>query len=195
MRRAKRRRKGKAIRYLLYLALVTSVVTSVTLARYSSGAAGEATAMVAAFVAGDTLDLDVPLREQLKPGDTQTVDFTVTNFDGSLDNNLVLEYEIRVETTGNLPLEFTLAGEKANEDGSADTEEKYSRLAVPAEGKPLVWNGGRLPGVMSSGRKIHSYRLSIHWRDAESDEQYSDEIDKVGVKIITKQINMMEANP
>lgn len=179
----KKHDRPKIIRWLLYLVLVTSVITSVSLAKYASGGEGTAQAVIAAFTSGTSLDLEVPLQDMLSPGDTKTVDFTVTNFNGEKGSEILLGYEIQIETSGNLPLEFALTGEKE----SGDTDVENSVLALPFDKNTLKAVGGKLPPVGMSGRKSHSYRLTIQWPQEKADEGYSDEIDHVTVKITSTQ--------
>ncbi len=188
----KKGKRPKIIRWLLYVALVTSVITSVTLAKYSAGIDGVATGMMAAFVSDTSLDLEVPLSNLLSPGSTQSTTFTVTNYNSGSDRDseILLGYDIEVKTTGNLPLRFSLTGQKKNADGSADEDVANSVLADYTDfSSTLKAAGGRLPVVQASGRKDHEYTLSIVWPADKADDEYSDEIDRVVVTITTKQLN------
>lgn len=188
-------RKGKRsgiIRCLLYVALVTSVVTSVTLAKYSAGIDGVATGVVAAFVSNTSQDLEVPLSDLLSPGSTQSADFTITNYNSEtdMDSDILLGYEIEIKTTGNLPLRFSLTGQKENADGTADEDDANSVLVDCTDfSSTLKAAGGRLPVVQLSGRKKHVYTLEITWPADLADDGYSDEIDRVAVTITTMQLN------
>lgn len=188
----KKGKHPKIIRWLLYVALVTSVITSVTLAKYSANVDGVATGVVAAFVSDTSLDLEVPLSSLLSPGSTQSAAFTITNYNSTSgkDNDILLGYDIEVKTTGNLPLRFSLAGQKQNADGSADEDVTNSVLADHTNfSSTLKATGGRLPPVQFSGRKDHKYVLTIAWPADQADGRYSDEIDQVVVKITTTQLN------
>lgn len=178
--------RGGWIRYVVYLALVTSVLTSVTLAKYASTGGTTGKALVASFITGTTLDLDVSLEGMMGPGDTKTVNFDVTNYEGDKNNNVVLQYEIQVNTTGNLPLEFALTGEQRNADGSADADLDVSKLAGSLDDN-LKAVGGMLPPAGEFGKKTHSYKLQITWPRDKADEGYSDEIDRVALRISSTQ--------
>lgn len=175
-------KKKSYIRYLLYLALVTSVVASVTLAKFAQVENPTARAELAAFVVGARLDLEVPLTDMLAPGDTKTVEFAVTNFDGDNGTDVVMEYKIEVYTTGNLPLEFSLLGEK-----EADDSDVVNSVLASSLGPDLTASGGRLPITSQGGKKTHTYRLTIHWPEAEDSQAYSGEIDRLVVRVITEQ--------
>jgi len=187
--------KGKKSRLLLYLILavaVTSLVTTNTLARYSSTFGVNASAGVAAFAGGGTMDFDVPL-DNMTPGSTRTMQFTVQNYDEKQDCEVRLDYEIQVETTGNLPLSFQLLGKKGADDNSAD-----SVLAGPLD-STLKAAGGKLPIAAAgdaeagtNGRKQHIYELSVTWPAGKTDEDYSREIDMVTVTVTTVQANPAE---
>lgn len=184
MGKKKRNRIG-FLRYIVYLALVSSVIASVTMAKYSAEVATKAEAVIAAFVTGTTLDVDVPLGGMVAPGDAKTVTFQVTNFDGEQNANVSMGYEIQVDTTGNLPLEFSLLGEKQSED----TDTQNSVLVGPLDPITLKAEGGKLPFAHTNDdRKIHTYQLKVTWPAAYNDEGYSDEIDRVTLKITSKQL-------
>lgn len=184
-----RKAKGKKSRLLLYLILVmaaTSLAATGTLAKYSSTFGVNASIEVAAFAGGGAMDFDVPL-DNMTPGSTRTMQFTVQNYDEKRDCEVQLDYEIQVETTGNLPLSFQLLGKKTADDSSAD-----SVLAGPLNSS-LKASGGKLPiaaggdGETGAGRKQHTYELSVTWPAGETDEDYSREIDMVTVTVTTTQ--------
>lgn len=175
-------KKSIFIRCLLYLVLVTSVITSVTLSRYVNNSAALASGLVASFTTSTTMDLEIPLSDMLVPGTEKRMQFAVRNFDGEVDCEVPLDYSIQVETTGNLPLEFKLKGEKE----SADTDVENSVL-VGTLGENLLASGGKLPSAGIGGKKTHTYELTILWPEEKSDENYSDEIDCVTLKITTAQ--------
>ena len=105
------RHRPRLLRYLLLAAVVTMLGTTGTLAKYSSQFGTSLSARTAAFAGGGTLDFDLSL-ENMAPGDTRTVQFTVQNYDGERNCEVALEYEIAIDTMGNLPLTFTLRGKK-----------------------------------------------------------------------------------
>ena len=87
------RHRPRLLRYLLLAAVVTMLGTTGTLAKYSSQFGTSLSARTAAFAGGGTLDFDLSL-ENMAPGDTRTVQFTVQNYDG----------ERNCEVTCRLPL-------------------------------------------------------------------------------------------
>lgn len=182
--------KGKKPRLLCYLALavlVTSLAATGTLAKYSSLFSADASMEVAAFAGGGTINFDVDL-ENISPGSTKTVQFTVQNYDAEQACEVALNYEIQVETTGNLPLSFQLLGKREAGDTSAD-----SVLAGSLD-DTLKAAGGKLPIASEGGRKQHTYELSMTWSQGETDEDYSKEIDMVTVTVTTVQADPAAAD-
>lgn len=168
--------------YLLLAVVVTMLATTGTLAKYSSRFSTSLSAQVAAFAGGGTLDFDLAL-EDMAPGDTRTVQFTVQNYDGERNCEVGLDYEISIDTMGNLPLSFALLGKKEAGDSGEGSE-----LAGPLD-QNLTAGGGKLPvaGGEEGVRRQHTYELSISWPKEETNEDYSQEIDLVTVTVTTKQ--------
>lgn len=168
------------LRYLAYFVLVTMVITSTTLARFASVENIEPYALIAAFVSDTTLDLELGTQEAMSPGDSREITFCVTNSSGSSTSEVPLEYTLQIETTGNLPLTFALSGEKTEE---TDTESAL----VGALDENLLAEGGTLPSARSYGPCSHEYTLTVTWPQTANTEDYSHEIDRLAVKIDTKQ--------
>lgn len=182
------RKKSRFLRYLLLAVLATSLGTSATLAKYASQTSTEATMQVAAFAGGGTVDFDVVL-EKMSPGQTKSVPFTVQNYDGDGESDVMLNYSVQVETTGNLPLEFTLQGDtQSGDSGSADgTSVTAGPLEDGEAPHTKIAKNGVLPPVAVGGRKQHSYRLDVTWNAGDKNEDYSHEIDLVTVTVTTVQ--------
>lgn len=182
------KKPSRLLLYLLLAVVVTMLAATDTLAKYSSQFSTSLSAKVAAFAGGGTLDFDLAL-EDMAPGDTRTVQFTVQNYDGERDCEVAMDYEIVIDTMGNLPLSFTLLGKKEAGDG-----EENSRLAGPLD-QNLTAGGGKLPvaGGEEGGRRQHTYELSISWPKEETNEDYSYEIDLVTVTVTTKQAEIESA--
>lgn len=175
--KGKQRRKVRLLRYLALLALVTSLGVSGTLAKYSSSFSGVVGMRVAAFAGGGVMTFDDAM-DNMRPGDSRTLSFEVTNVTAGQICEVGLDYEIQVETTGNLPLTFSLSGEQ-REPGTDSNLAVFSaeRLTAP---------GGFLPAGAS---RTHGYTLTVTWDAAQSGEAYSYEIDMVTVKVTATQAN------
>ena len=179
------RNKKKIIRYLLYLAVVTTIVTSATLAKYSTMAEFGVTGTVAAFVSGTTVDLNMAL-DDMAPGSAKNIQFTVVNYEGDQTSDVSLDYEILVSSTGNLPLAFSLLGEKE----SADSDAGSRLVGVLTQTEDGQWkaDGGKLPiASQTGGRKKHTYRLTASWPASAEAADYSQEIDMLTVTVVTRQ--------
>lgn len=180
---SKRSRSPIKLRYLLYLVLVTTVISSTTLARFATRESVTSGATIAAFVSGTNLDLDLGAQGALAPGETKTIYFSVTNSENGTICEVPVNYEMQIETTGNLPLVFSMTGQKVK-----PTEDDGSLSAlVGALDDKLCAKGGKLPSARSGGETIHRYTLSLSWPQDKKSEEYSGEIDHLSVKIKTTQ--------
>lgn len=171
--------KKLKLRYLAYLVVVTTMITSTTLARFASQDNIGVSGVVAAFVSDTTLDLELGTQGALSPGESRSISFIVTNESGGTISEVPLGYSLQLETTGNLPLVFSLQGEKTAEDDE-------SSLVGNLDGN-LCAEGGTLPSARSYGACSHSYTLTLSWPQDKNAEEYSHEIDRLSVKIKTEQ--------
>lgn len=182
-------------RYLLMLLLLAAAVTSLfansTMAKYSTSFTGSGAVNVAAFAGGaDTADFDVTV-SGLSPGRTSTVPFAVQNYEGDRSCEVALTYEIQVETTGNLPLGFSLLA-PSMEDADPYNQPVGQLTATDTENLKYTATGGRLPVAVGDsndglGQKRHVYELAITWPEAEHDWDYSKEIDMITVTVTATQ--------
>lgn len=169
------------LRYLAYLVLVTAVITSTTLARFAANVDVGATSGIAAFVSGTEVTLELGTQGPLSPGETQKIEFRVSNTENGKTCEVPLDYEIQVETTGNLPLSFELVS------GSVIDEEMEDNAAVGSLDQTLNATGGKLPSARTGGAVTHAYTLEITWPRDENAEEYSHEIDRLAVVVTTEQ--------
>lgn len=179
---AKKNRPGKKrqvwLRVLLVLALLSLTASAFTMAKYTTENTGFAKAAVASLVQGGSFQFDTAL-DTLTPGSTSYVNFQVTNYEGEKLCEVAMDYEIQVESMGNLPLQFQLSGrvEPADTDGS-------SSLVNPLEGG--IAAGGVMPHS-AKGKVTHVYQLAVTWPESYDDEAYSDEIDMVSITVKAEQ--------
>lgn len=168
------KKRGMKLRLLLLLALAvlaTSLAATGTLAKYVSEFTATGSMEVASFAGGGTVNFDVALADMV-PGELQTVNFVVCNYESEKQSDVGILYEIQVESTGNLPLEFSLLGKSNGGKGALVG-------TLDSGGKAT---GGKLPYYEDGGAK-HSYELSVFWPDTKNSEAYSHEIDMVTVTI------------
>ncbi len=173
----------RLIKYLIYIVVVVSmVVTSGTLARYTSEEAAVGTASIALFAAGTSYEANLYLGENIYPGATQNLVFTVENYgENNVVSEVALTYDIIIVTTNNLPLSFNLSGTGAS-GGAGD------RLVGAFNQTTLQAAGGILPA--GTTKTQHRYTLTVDWPERIRDDGYSDEIDMVTIKV-----NTMQADP
>lgn len=171
---------GRVARYLLFLVIACAVVLGVSFARYVTVVQGQGLGQVAGValdVSGDgAVDVTSQLRG-MKPGDTRTVGFTVTNEKDGTVSEVAQEYSVSVETTGNLPLTYALTA--SGEAGSGSF----------VGGSGLSWAGGVLP----YGSASHSYTLMVSWPEDAAGSVFADEIDRVVLRVDAHQAAPTEA--
>ncbi len=163
--------------FLLYLALVTSLILSVTLARYSSGASGTGTAAVAAMAGDASSTIQMSLDRMTPGGEDKELKFQVVNFTANAVSEVALDYQITVETTGNLPLTFTLAADEGTNRVGGGT--------ILDGDKSQTLTGGAFP--LTGEKQAHTYTLTASWPLEKNDGGYSQEIDLVTVRVEAKQ--------
>ncbi len=95
--------------------------------------------------------------QNIKPGDTVTYDFSVSNFDGDKINEIELKYVLK-PSIGNLPLKFTIT----------DITNGVSNNIA------MVNNNESEPITMEFGTKItRNYRLTAQWNASDNNIEYA----------------------
>jgi len=149
--------------------------------RYRLNRDGKGVAVVASLVTEAEFSMvvqDMPT----KPGERTTMNFMVTNFEGNRVSETRLQYTVKPETAGNLPLKFTLSPNET--EGTVDGDWIASG--------DVERNQNSAPGFLRQGEKItHHYTLTIDWplETGDGDDQYADEIDYVKVRIHANQVS------
>lgn len=198
--------KSRLMGYLLLLTAASFGVISMSYARYTSQVTGEGTATVALWGSDATITQTFPVNvEALTPGGNQSFDFMITNTKEGKISQVAQEYSIKVETTGNLPLEFTLASKdptgNASNDGSFVTTGAGGKLELNSNTAEAT--GGFLP---HTNLVTHKYTLTVTWPtatattaadgsgtggiDGSDDAKYADEID-----LVTLTVSAVQALP
>ena len=171
--------------YLVYLIIVTLVVTGVSFSKYGTIVDGTDTARVAKPVL-EYVPTSATFRGQalsslseglsftdVKPGDELIYVFEIHNFKGEglnkVINEVLLKYEIKVSvesTSVVLPLNRKL-----------ESEEEY----------PSAETGWTILGM---GEEItHKYTLTITWESVDSDSQYSQQQQSIKITINAEQVD------
>ena len=169
--------------YLIYLLLLTSIITSVTFSKYTLSIGGSDTARIARPVfsyepVSATLNGDgiagiasgITLSDMM-PGDKLVYNFRVHNFEGDHINQVTLKYEIMVSfdppyPEENLPFTYSL---------------------VPAGTYPSA--GGDWVYLGFGEKQSHSYTLTVDWDEDKDDSLYQDKQQSIKVWINTWQVD------
>lgn len=177
--------KSRIMGYMLLLTVASLCVAALSYARYSTKVSGAATAVVAAWGSDYTTDtaniIDV---SGLTPGSSLVYKFRVTNEKDGKVSEVAQSYFVTVETTGNLPLTFTLSLENSPSAGSAVAVTDASRTLSFINNKS-VSDGGSLPPAVSVS---HNYILTVSWPQDQNGEKYAGEIDQVSLTVNAQQI-------
>jgi len=175
-------KKGYIV-FLLYLLVVTVVVTAVSLSKFSTTGQGTDTVSVAKPVLvylpqSATLNgtgipnissgLNV---SNLLPGDILVYHFDIVNFENSNLNQVLLKYKVTVDFSPalpNLPLSYTLV----------------PAITYDSDGAGYIY--------MGFGEQItHSYTLTITWDEAYGKAAYVDKQQLLQVKIDAMQVDSL----
>jgi hypothetical protein len=166
--------------YLVYLIIVTMIVTGVSFSKYGTIVDGADSARVAKpvlrYVPLSATYNGVALGgvsgglefDEVEPGDELIYYFEIRNFENEELNEVLLKYniEISVEPEGVLPLEVTV---------------------TPSAVYPSAGSGWTL---LNMGEEItHSYTLTIHWDEAETGSEYGNQEQVIRITINAEQVD------
>ena len=162
---------------LLLAVLLTSHVVSGVFAKYSTAASASDTARVTLFGRSESIDLSNWVAN-LKPGDSREIALQVSNADsGGGISEVAQEYDIEVETAGNLPLTYTLM---RNGVSIGSFGEKSSAVHAFASSNMVFAPGNP---------ETHAYTLVANWPAEENGAKYADVPDYAQVRINVRQID------
>lgn len=145
---------------LFLLATVTTSMTSGLYARYTTAASGEASARVAAFSIQGEGELSQSFSLSLLPGDSASKKIEIT-----YSGEVAVRYVLIVESTGNLPLTFSIDGQTA--------AEQSHQITVG----------------LSPGTHTKTHTLAIAWPNDKNGYGYSTEMDLITVRVECEQID------
>lgn len=156
--------------------LIVVLFSTVTLSKYMTQVTGSSSAAVAGVsleINNSTTPIDI---SNLSPGTSTSYTFSVVNFKDNQVSDVTLDYTVRVSTTGNLPITYTLAPA----DDEASTENLVTTTNTNEGTGSQTWTGG----VLAGGEKVtHSYKLTATWAVGEYDISYMNEIDAVEIVV------------
>lgn len=167
--------------YLIYLLLVTSIVSSVSLSKYATTIEDSDLTRVArpvfsyepvsATLNGDSvpnISGGIELTDVM-PGDELIYVFRINNFEGESINQVTLKYNIEIffePALVNLPFTHTL---------------------VPAA--TYTSAGGNWIYLGIGEEESHSYTLTVNWDETHEDPEYQGKQQEIKVEINTQQVD------
>lgn len=175
--------KVHLIGYALLLIIISFSVLSITYSRYLSKINGNVVASVAVWNSDVSGDLIVDT-SGLSPGKSKNYTFKITNTKEGKISEISQEYKIRLETTKNLPLIFTLTGTNEKNNGQLIT--KQDGILIVDENGKATSGAGILP---HSAEAVHSYTLDVTWDSNQPQSEYADEIDMITLTVEAKQVD------
>lgn len=174
--------KARHYLYVIYLIIVTLIVTGVSFSRYSTTITTSSTAVVAAPVLnykvvsaklnGDDLTLNSESinLENVLPGDELVYQFEINNFDDSEPgkiNQVLLRYKLLVEfdpSEKQLPLSYDLESDQQ----SSLSPDEWIYLGFGTQ-------------------ETHGYTLTVTWDEDESGDIYEDQSQTVKIEVLAEQ--------
>lgn len=170
---------------LLGAVLATSHAVGGALAKYTAAGASSDEARVALFGHNESITIaGLPA----KPGDQATTTLAVSNKSANGQvSEVAQEYQIEVETAGNLPLEFTLT----DSAGTPYQPVQDIKAAGTTTFNTITYAGASDDGwSFSPGTaETHTYTLTVTWPADEKKPDYANIPDFVQVNINVSQID------
>ena len=176
--------KKKYYVYLIYLSVVTLVVTVVSFSRYSATVEGGGSVTVAVpvieYIPVSATFNDEPITDitgggivlhDLRPGDELVYRFNISNHDGARRNQVLLKYDISVAFDPDpqvIPLEYTIS---------------------PAA---VYRSQGEWTYLGFEEQETHSYTLTVLWSGDQYDMSYLDKEQLIEIRIDTEQADRLE---
>lgn len=166
-----------ALAVLLLAVLLTSHAVGGVMARYTASGASADEARVALFAHDETIDLS-NVATSLVPGSSYDVALSVSNANSSKVSEVAQRYSIEVETSGNLPITYTLL-----RDGA--TVGTFSESSATHAETFQTDNMAFAAGVSA----MHNYTLRVAWDASANGSRYADISDFLQVNINVTQID------
>ena len=141
-------------------------------------------------IPNDNQSVVLPLNE-ITPDSSKTYTFSITNFDGNTQSHLPFEYEIEVETYGNLPITVQIASKSltTNSGVAATTVSGKGTVNSPVN---ISTKGKMYVDTSSAKQKYeHEYNVTISWpksTDADWYDKYSTEVEYLSISVIASQL-------
>ncbi|MFI3141215.1 MAG: hypothetical protein R3Y27_02780 [Clostridia bacterium] len=158
---------------LMYIILITALVSTTTLSRYLTQTAGGDTSVLASAVL-DEYAVVVPL-SGIVPGGTYEYIFAVTNEENGVVCDVTQDYSLTITGTNNLPLILTLSAFNYEDD---EVIEETDIHAIEQDDDSSVFSGGEF---QHTDKEVHYYQLTVYWDENEADWNLSKEIELITI--------------
>ena len=167
-----KKENGKIKKLLLLGGLAILLTIGIaTYARYSSSVTGTGTANVALYTNDATFTIPADSIPS-QPGETSTIDFSVTNTKENKTAEVAQTYQFYIETAGNLPLTFALSNDGGNKWETTNGNQTTAFQPAPEFG-------------LNSEK--HNWKLRMTWYKSKNSDKYVDELDYVKIKVKMQQ--------
>ena len=179
--------KGTIPRKLLHTAVIICVAAlclasiEIASAKYIFQSHGNDSASVARFSPSLVSDSNIDISGIKKPGDSTEKTFTVQNFSGDSVSEVTMKYTITLQTTGNLPLRFTICDMSEDKSEEWDCNGTNGQQEYKYESLTTVFS----PGTPQS----HTYQLKAEWSNTQNDSKFAGMTDAVYVSVKWEQVD------
>ncbi|MGI6685026.1 MAG: hypothetical protein ACOX47_06050 [Bacillota bacterium] len=166
---------------LLYLFIISVAAMGISFSRFSTTLTNSGAESTVPDIEFSTWVLDHEatsvVLENMKPGDVKTIDIWVRNWEDNGGERKISSYSqsfnLELETTGNLPLEFTLTESPGG--GDLFHFDSYRYLSLDRE-------------FSAKTEETKEFTLIISWPESFNGDQYKNEIDYLELRIKAVQI-------
>lgn len=159
---------------LIYLSLISTVF-----AKYILTTNGSSSAIVACFTPSFT-STKIDIVGINKPGDDDFCNLKVQNYTEDMISDVAVSYKIIINTTGNLPLTFTILDSSENVLSVWDCDGQSGNKKYVYESSNIF-----IPNVF----QFCEYTIKIEWKEERNDAQFSGMTDAVYVSIEWGQVD------
>lgn len=170
---------------LFILLIMLALLIPYTLSRFRTEASADATMDVAFFITKDSYEHKEILLNEMKPGDTYSYNFSVSNFKDGKRSEVNLIYDVEVVATTNLPFEYKLYMTNSGSDVSVVSEEEITEDADGTYFKTLKATS-RVHDFNND--YIDYYKLVITFPSEFNNFKYQDVAENIEIRINSKQV-------
>lgn len=170
---------------LFILLIMLALLIPYTLSRFRTEASADATMDVAFFITKDSYEHKEILLNEMKPGDTYSYNFSVSNFKDGKRSEVNLIYDVEVVATTNLPFEYKLYMTNSGSDVSVVSEEEITEDADGTYFKTLKATS-RVHDFNND--YIDYYKLVITFPSEYNNFKYQDVAENIEIRINSKQV-------